>query len=147
MSALPLLDMYLAIAREPGAASARSREHLRQVAERLVESALSEHRHLDQLDTAVSPAEAPGTGARAAALMRKLYEQWTCEAEALLQRVTALEHDGVHVGGAEELRHQHGRVRAMLSVTLEDIERGRQQFRDGRWRTIEEVRRELRPGA
>src|SRR5687767_15234042 len=52
MSALPLLDMYLAIAREPGAASARSREHLRQVAERLVESALSEHRHLDQLDTA-----------------------------------------------------------------------------------------------
>src|SRR5688500_10510163 len=67
MSALPLLDMYLAIAREPGAASAPSREHLRQVAERLVESALSEHRHLDQLDTAVSPAEAPGTGARAAA--------------------------------------------------------------------------------
>jgi hypothetical protein len=73
-----------------------------------------------------------------------MYEQWARDAQLLLERVEHLQLQSGRVALADALRRAHGRTRARLSVSLEDMEESLRDLREGRTVPIEEVRRELR---
>ena len=138
MVALALLDFVLS--------SESSSERSERLAGQLVESALGDLRRIEQLDESLSPSEPTRFERQTAALIRGLYDQWAREAEGLLDRIDAFERRSGPVAGAEALRDEDRRIRAMLSIPLEHVEEGRRQLADGRTIPLSEVRRELRPG-
>ena len=136
MVALPLFDAVL---------SERQPERSAKVAAELIRSALSEIRHIENLDEKLAPADSTQFDRRTVALLRGMYEEWARQAEELLDRVGPLERTGP-IAGAEELRNAHGRTRALLSIPLDRLERSHKDAVQGRTVPAEEVRRELRLG-
>ena len=138
MVALPLFDMVLSSHANPGRAAG--------IAAELVQSALEDFRHIQNLDEGLAPADPSQFDRQTIALLRGMYEEWTRLAEALLERVDRLEKRGAPVAASDALRDAHGRTRAMLSISLERLEQGHRAAVEGKGIPIEEVRRELRLG-
>jgi hypothetical protein len=138
MVALPLLDVVLSSDDGP----ARSAN----VAAELVQSALDEIRHIENLDESLSPSDPSGFDRQTIAALRGMYEEWVTAAEALLDRIARLEHTGASIPSSNALRDARGRTRAMLSLTLDQLEEGHRAAVAGKSIPIEEVRRELRVG-
>jgi hypothetical protein len=114
------------------------------LAERLVDAALGSLRYLQELDATFAPAPGRVFDRQAAGLLRSMYEEWGRDSGSVLERVHRVEKSGGRsVEGASRLRDGHGRVMAMLNVTIEDIDLARDQIRRGETFTVEEVRREL----
>jgi hypothetical protein len=102
-------------------------------------------RYLQELDTALAPVSGTSLGRRAAVMLRSMYQEWARDTESIVERVLRIgQSNGQSLESAVRLRDEHGRVMAMLSVTLEDMDQARDQIRRGETFTIEEVRRELR---
>jgi len=145
--ALPLFDVLksscaASAPSDGGAADAAARMSL--VAEHFVAAALDEYRHIKALDEVPEP-EAPRYvfDRQVAILLRHMYDQWATYAESLLARIRSVQ-SSRPVKGLGELNEAIGRTRAMLSVTLEDLHRAEEQFRNGQTISLEEVRRDLR---
>src|SRR4051794_23801348 len=92
--ALPLLDLLQSSAVRGGDGAKR---RLAKVADSLVESALDDFRHVEDLDRAKATVDPNAFDRNAAMLIRSLFDQWAAEAESLLDRimpmcVTAIAH-------------------------------------------------------
>jgi hypothetical protein len=118
-------------------------EQSSRVAARLVSSALAEIDQIQKLDESLAPQEPLGFDRRTAALVRGMYEKWVQEADLLLDRLGVLEKRFGPIPEAQKLRDAHGRTRAMLSTSLDDLEHGLKDVAAGRTHSIGEVRREL----
>ncbi len=142
MSSLALFDLAIGAGDPPNGAPA---DRAARLAERLVDASLGCLRYLQELDVALVPAPGRPFDRRTAVLLRAMYEEWGRDAESVVERVRRVERSGGRlVEGAIRLRDEHGRVMAMLNVTLDDIDEARDQIRRGDTHSIEEVRRELR---
>ena len=119
-------------------------ERSARIAEELIESSLSQITHLRRLDESLAPADPKSFDRRTIALLREMYERWAQDAEGLLIQLEAVQQRRVHIPRLEELKNAHGRTRAMLAISLDDLERGHREAVAGRTTPIGEVRRELR---
>ena len=109
--------------------------------------ALQQYTNIRMLDEAFDGVALNNHKKPAATAMRKLYERWCKDVDALIARA---KHLGLHKGmGADfaALDAAVGRTQAMLKVTLESLDRADEQIRNGQTHTLEEVRRELRAAA
>lgn len=102
---------------------------------------------LRQFDQAMGGLALDRRNRPAALAMRGLYEQWSTQAEELLGRLRQLGLRNFAGADFECLATAVGRTRAMMSVTLESLDRADEQIRTGQTFTLEEVRRELRAAA
>ena len=121
-------------------------ERSARIAGELVQASLSQISHLRRLDESLAPADPKAFDRRTIALLREMYELWAQDAEALLKQLEAVQRRRVSIPGIEDLKDAHGRTRAMLSISLDDLERGHRDAVAGRTTPIGEVRRELRSG-
>lgn len=135
MVALPLLDVVMSSDRTERAAH---------MATQLAEAALGELRQIEMIEEGLAPAGLTHFDRPTVVLIRGMYEQWARESESLLTRIEQAEQRFAAVPPAQPLRDALGRVLAMLSVSLEDMEAGRRDIAEGRLISAEEVRRELR---
>jgi hypothetical protein len=138
MVALPLIDVVLS--------SPDKLDQSRAVTTQVIESALSELEQVQKLDETLIPDSKTASDGPTVALVRGMYEQWAQQAEALLDRVERLQSRSGPIPGYQSLRNELGRIKAMLSVSLEEMELARQDLAAGRLVSAEEVRRELRVG-
>jgi hypothetical protein len=138
MVALPLFDVVLSFNQSPARSAA--------VAGELAKSALEDIQHVENLDEGLAPSDPSQFDRQTIALLRSMYEEWVRAAEALLERIDRLERAGTSVAGSNALRDAHGRTRAMLSLSLDQLEEGHRAAITGRGIPIQEVRRELRVG-
>jgi len=136
MVALPLFDVVLSSGQEP--------QRSAKVAAELIQSALGEIRHVQNLDESLAPQDPAHFDRQTVALLRGMYEDWARQAEGLLERIAPLERRCGPIEGAQALRDAHGRTRAMLSIPLDRLERAHKDAVEGRTSPVEEVRRELR---
>src|SRR5258706_3749981 len=143
MSALPLFDSVLLAATGDASAKASAIGRLARFSEQLAQSAMTDLAEIESLDAGMASTDDDAFDAQAAVLLRGMYEQWTRDADAVLERIAKVERMGIAVSTAPKLRDAQGRLLAMLQVTLDDVQRGRRQFRQGRVWTREEIRGEL----
>jgi hypothetical protein len=73
----------------------------------------------------------------------QLYSAWADEAEQVLSRASARAAAGAAIKGLDRLDDAIGRTRARLSVTPEQIARGREQARQGQFVPAKGLRDEL----
>lgn len=116
------------------------------IAAELVQSAIEEIRHIEKLDEGLAPSDPSHFDRQTIALLRGMYEEWAMDAEALLERIARLEQTGSSIPASDLLRDAHGRTRAMLAISLDELEEGHRAAITGKGIPIEEVRRELRLG-
>jgi len=98
---------------------------------------------IESFDKGLARPDAADFDPQSAILLHGMYEQWTRDADAVIERVGKVERMGIIVPSASSLRDAQGRLRAMLQVTLDDVQRGRRQFRQGRVWSREEIRGQL----
>lgn len=146
MSALPLFDSVLLTAAGDAPAKASAIDRLAHFSEQLVRSAMTDLAEIESIDSGLAQPDRDAFDPQSAVLLRGMYEQWTRDADAVLERVAKVERMGIAVTPAQDLRDAQGRLLAMLQVTLDDVQRGRRQIRQGRIWTREEIRGELGPG-
>jgi hypothetical protein len=147
--ALPLFDaMYSST--HGAASTATTSDYLGSVAAEFVAAALADYRLIRKLDE-VPIGKQPVFDRQVAILIRHMYDEWATQGEGLLKRIAAINversGDGRGTPGIEDLRDAVGRTRAMLSVSLEEIEEGIAECERGETIPLEEVRRELRAAA
>ena len=135
MVALPLFDMVLSSTTQAG--------HSAEVAAQLTRSALDDLKLIETLDEGLASDDPYQFDRQTADLIREMYVRWAQDAELLLERVDRVEEQVGAVPNAQPLRDAHGRTRAMLSVSLEQLEKGLDDILQGRTVPIGEVRREL----
>ncbi|HET6249199.1 MAG TPA: hypothetical protein VFE47_16005 [Tepidisphaeraceae bacterium] len=121
-----------------------SLDQARIVAAELVRAALTDLEQIQGLDATLKALEKPKANRHAAALTLGLYEEWSREAEGVLERVKRLGDGVATIDGADELNRAHGRTRAMLSISLDDLIAANDDIDADRTVPIEEVRRDLR---
>src|SRR6185503_15230150 len=138
MSALPLFDIVLSFGSGKGQSDSGASARISRVGSELVRAAIAEFEQIEALDETMAPASPDDFDPHTAVLIRGMYDQWSRDADALLGRVATALSKGAQIEGADRLRDVVGRTMAMLSVSLEDIARGRRQFEEGRFHTIEE---------
>ena len=102
-------------------------ERSARIAGELVQASLSQIAHLRRLDESLAPSDPTSFDRRTIALLREMYEIWANDAEALLKQLDAVQRRRVPVPGIEDLKDVHGRMRAMLSISLDDLERGHRE--------------------
>lgn len=113
----------------------------------MTDEALAEYARLDALDLDLGERNQAGAFDRhAALLLTAAYEEWGDRADALLRRVAKLHRRGLTVPRAGELRDAVGRTRAMLKVSIEDLDVAKKQLERGEGIPGEDVRRELLAG-
>lgn len=143
--ALPLFDV-MRLSADNGPAGSADSEQFSVIAAEFVGATLADYRHIRKLDEI--PSGQPLVFDRQVAiLIRRMYEEWATQAEGLLMRLRTMK-SGANanpiVADVSELRDAVLRTRAMLSVSLEEIEEGIAECERGETVTLEEVRRELR---
>src|SRR5436305_227754 len=114
MEALPLIDVVLS--------SPDKLDQSRAVTTQVIEAALSELEQVQKLDETLIPDSKTALDRPTVALVRGMYEQWAQQTESLLDRVERLQSRAGPIPGYESLRNALGRTRAMLSVSLEEME-------------------------
>ena len=137
MDPLPTLDLMLT-------APDQDLERLRRTAGRAVAAAVSDWGFIRGINAAAVPQDARLFDRPLEAAIRHQYEAWVAAAEALRTRVARVVERAGSVDGADELRHTIGKTMAQLSVSLDAAEESARDAREGRWVSVEEVRRELR---
>jgi hypothetical protein len=107
--------------------------------------ALFDHvRRIDQQRTAeLSAGGEPWTRESAAALTA-LYRDWEAPSATIAEQIASLQSKGVSVKGAEEFQQAVLLARTVLDVALDRLEQSARQAREGRLRSVGEIRDELR---
>jgi hypothetical protein len=113
-------------------------------AERWVAAALAEARALRAYDEQMYPRDADPSSLAAANEVHAAWARWADAAEGLEGRVRPLEKMRRHVLGFIDLGHEIGRIRARLQVTPQSVLDDREEIRQGKTISHEEVRREFR---
>lgn len=113
------------------------------VGEDFVAAALRDLEQIDRIDRRLPQDHDEPFDSETAALILKMYQQWTESTAALIERIDRLEKQHGAVPRSDSLRHGYGRVMAMLSCSLDGEEAHSIEDAEP---TIphEEVRRELR---
>jgi hypothetical protein len=140
MTALSLFDVL--VSRQGG----RGAPDLSGFAAQLVQSALADLQRIGEYERQYGAA-ATGDAEFQRQLTRSvydLYSDWARDAEQILVRVGELTSAGTVVAEARELVDAHGRVRARLSVTPQQVADAQRQVREGRTIPASELRDELR---
>jgi len=145
MSALSLFDFAFSVGPTDPAPQQHA-ERLARLAEQLVAASLGELGAVRGLEASLAP-RGPGEFDRqAAVLLRGMYEQWSRDSDAVIERAGRVGRLGREVPRLEELRDEQGRVLAMLKSPLDDIEHARRQRGTAPTYTAQEVRDALRAG-
>ena len=76
--------------------------------------------------------------------MENLYRQWCTKAEANLRRASALDARGLRISGLDRFRQAYYEAKDILSIPMDRVRRAARSARDGRTRTLGEIRDELR---
>jgi hypothetical protein len=114
-------------------------------ANELVAACLDEYRHIEALDVCGPTGKWRRVYVRETeAEMRQLHEQWMGSARPLYERVKEMRRAGHQIERFQELMDAVFLTQTLLMTTVADLERAREQYRNGEWFTLEEVRRELR---
>jgi hypothetical protein len=135
MVALPLFDVVLS--------SQRAADRSGPLAAELIESALGELERIERIDQSLAPPDPARFDRPSMALIRGMYESWASDVDALLDRIRQVERRFGKLDSAERLRDAQGRTRAMLAISLDDMEEARRQIVSGKLHSLEEVRRDL----
>jgi hypothetical protein len=141
----PILDLLPpapAVVAEP-----QEVEALADRAGRVIEFALAEYGQVKALDLSLNRLALRHTDRVGAIAMRALYERWAEQAEKLLDRIVSNHLQQRMRPSVEQLQNALGLTRAMLSVSLDDLEKADEDFRTGNYKSyssVEELRRELR---
>lgn len=143
MTSPPLLDLLIAPAADPASTDAPLLER----AERLIDFALAEHERIAGLDVSMDRIALNHADPQGANAMRRMYQQWADQSDALLRRVKSHGLQSRLQPKFDALERAIGVTLAMLSITLDSIRRGEDDVRNGRTHSLEEVRRELRAAA
>lgn len=115
------------------------------LANELVVACLDEHRHIEALDRCGPTGKWRRLLVRETETqMRQMHEAWLASARPLLERVREMSGAGLTIDRLKDLEEAVLSTRLVLKMTLDDIERGMQQIRNGDYVTLEEARRELR---
>lgn len=114
------------------------------VAERLIDFSLAKREGIEGLDVEMGRVALCYAQRKAAMAMRAMYSEWTEEATGLLRHVRETGLGEKLPAKTDQLSYAIARIKAMLSISLEDIEQGAKDIRDGNTFSLEEVRRELR---
>ena len=119
-----------------------------QMGNELVAACLDEYRHIEALDVCGPTRKWRRLYVRETeAHMRQLHEAWLAPARDLLMRMREMAAAGVRVERLEDLEIAVLTTRGLLATTLDDIEAGREQIRQGKchsYATVEELRRDIR---
>jgi len=140
----PLVDLLSGPRDGAGFDAADTSEALADRAGRLIDFALAEHERISSLDIGMGRRALDHTDPQGAAAMRRMYQQWADETDALLRRVKTLGLCDRLRAKFDALDRSVGVTLAMLSITLESARRSAEQIERGEVVSIEEVRRELR---
>jgi hypothetical protein len=132
MIELSLLDVMLASAPDLG----RSQEILKE----FIRSCVAHIEEIDRLDEIVIPTHRPIFNRPMAELIRGLHENWARYAEGLMERIRPMPAVVKSAVGYEAFRDVYGRTRAMLSVSVDDMEAAELDLVEGRVIPIAEVR-------
>ncbi|HEX4792302.1 MAG TPA: hypothetical protein VH370_00835 [Humisphaera sp.] len=117
-----------------------------EVASQFIAAALTDLDGISKLDMTLMPVGRQ-VERQHASLLHGMYGDWAVQAESLLERIERLERRiGKKLPRADELRDAHGRTRAMLSISVEDMEQARKDILEGRTIPAAEVRRAIRMG-
>ena len=146
MSALSLFDFVFSARPAADAAPQQHADRLARLAEQLVAASLGELGAVRGLDSSLAPRDPGEFDRQAAVLLRGMYEQWSRDADAVVERAGRVRRLGPDVPRLEELRDAQGLVLAMLKSSLEDVEQARRQLRTGPTYTTQEARDALRAG-
>lgn len=115
------------------------------LANELVAGCLDEYRHIEALDVCGPAKKWRRLYVRETeAQMRQLHEEWLAKARPLLDRMQEMKRAAQAIERLEELEDAVLRTRVLLQSTVDDIERGMAQIRNGDYITLQEARRELR---
>ena len=146
MSALSLFDFAFSAGQAADAAPQQHADRLARLADQLVAASLSELAAVNGLDASLAPRGPAEFDRQAAVLLRGMYEQWSRDADAVVERAGRVTRLGREVPRLTELRDEQGRVLAMLKSSIDDIERARRQLGTAPTYTTQEVRNALRAG-
>jgi lactate dehydrogenase-like 2-hydroxyacid dehydrogenase len=114
-------------------------------AEHWIAAALTEAKALRQYDDQLYPAAGDAAGMQVAQQLRSAWQRWADDADALYERIRPLlKGERYHVAGAGDLDYEIARAIATLKMTPESTQAARAQIARDEYKTIEEVRRELR---
>jgi len=105
---------------------------------------MDEYRSIRKLEDALGESRSAPFDRQLAGSLRQVYDQWVRRADELLTRVRDLRLRDRLAERFDELEQAVGRTLAMLSVTLEDLDRADEEIRAHQTVSLEEVRRELR---
>lgn len=146
VAGIPLLD---AIANGPSAHDADAPADLEvRVADELVNACLDEHRHIEAVDVCGPKKKWRRLYVRETeAQMRQMHEAWLAHAGPLLERVREMKQAGRPVQRTEELADAVLSTRGVLAMTLDAIEQGMEEIRNGNchhYNTVEDLRRDIR---
>jgi hypothetical protein len=136
MVSMPLFDRILSEDRMDNSAM---------VATELIQSALDDIRHIENLDESLAPDNRAKFDRQTVFLVHQMYEEWAKSTETLLDRLTGLERRQGPLAGSNDLRDAHGRVRAMLTISIDRLEEDH-RLAQMPGISVQEVRRELRLG-
>lgn len=113
------------------------------LARRLIESSLTDRIEIEKFDASLAPEDPLNFDRETAGLIRAMYEQWADDVDSLLTRIAEVERRFGLVAEVALLQEQLGKTRAMLSISLDDMESGCRDIKEGRLHSAAEVRREL----
>jgi hypothetical protein len=143
VAGIPLLDT---VGKLPSSYDGDSPAELQaRMANELVAACLDEHRHIEALDVCGPTKKWRRLYVRETeAQMRQMHEAWIAIAHPLLARVGAMKRAGFAIERLDELEEAVLMTRGLLKMSVDDIERGMEQIRQGHYVTLEEARRGLR---
>jgi hypothetical protein len=147
MTSMPLFDLLLARERNGQGSPARTSAAsvTAEWAEQSVRQLLDEYERIHTIDLRAGRDRGEnGVFDRELAMaLESAYEDWGYKVEALLKRVDRLAHRGAAIAGADSLRGHYGRTKAMLSVTLDELDAAKAEADRGEVISGEDLRREL----
>lgn len=107
--------------------------------------ALFDHvRRIDQQRTAELSASGQTWTRESAADLTELYREWEVPTMIIAEQLASLEASGATVKGAEAFKQAVLVARSILDISLDRLEQSARQARDGRLRSVGEIRDELR---
>lgn len=118
------------------------------IANEMVASLLDEHAHIEEIDTFGTTKKSRRCLTRPDHLaFRRLHEDWLSRADAWRPHLAQMQAAGQAITRFEELKDAMLSTRGLLKLTVEDLERGMEEIRQGKghsYNSVEDLRRDIR---
>lgn len=123
-------------------------EERTRIANEMIASLLDEHAHIEEIDTFGPTRKSRRCLTRPNHLaFRRLHEDWLVRADALLPHAQAMQESGEAIARLTELKFAMRLTRTLLQLTVEKLEAGMEEIRQGKgysYDTVEDLRRDIR---